>query len=81
MPEGWIWRKAGGARTWLTENGFEVGVQRDLHHDARPVSSRKHFVESAARINQRYMKEWDAVGFRSAFMLHKLDWLHDLNIL
>ena len=66
-------------RTWLTENGFEVGVQ-DLHHDAKLYRSRKHFVESAARIN-RYMKEWDAVGFRSAFMLHKLDWLHDLHIL
>lgn len=66
-------------RTWLTDNGFEVGVQ-DLHHDAKLYRSREHFLESAQRING-YMKEWDAVGFRSAFMLHKLDWLHDLNIL
>src|SRR4029079_8065841 len=28
-----------------------------------------------------YLQEWGAVGFRSAFMFHKLDWLHDLNIL
>src|SRR5208283_1150115 len=25
-------------------------------------------------------KEWGVAGFRSAFMLHKLTWLHDLDI-
>jgi glycosyltransferase involved in cell wall biosynthesis len=66
-------------RTWLTERGFEVGVQ-DLHHDAKLYRSRKHFAESARRIN-RYIHEWDASGFRSAFMLHNLEWLHDLDVL
>ena len=27
-----------------------------------------------------YLKEWNAVGFRSAFMLHNLDWIGDLDI-
>src|SRR4030095_1302532 len=67
-----------GLRTWLTDRGFEVGVQ-DLHHDAKLYRSRQHFSESARRINH-YLKQWDAVGFRSAFMLHNLEWLHALNI-
>jgi glycosyltransferase involved in cell wall biosynthesis len=66
-------------RQWLTDRGFEVGVQ-DLHHDAKLYRSRKHFAESARRINQ-YINDWNASGFRSAFMLHNLEWLHDLNVL
>jgi hypothetical protein len=31
------------------------------------------------RINQ-YLAEWKAGGFRSGFMLHNLDWIHDLNV-
>jgi hypothetical protein len=27
-----------------------------------------------------FNQEWGAVGFRSGFMFHKLDWLHDLDI-
>ena len=26
------------------------------------------------------MREWNAVGFRSGFMHHNLDWLHDLEV-
>lgn len=66
-------------RSWLTGNGFEVGVH-DLHHDGHLYDSRKAFEKSADRINC-YLKEWGAVGFRSGFMLRRLDWLHDLNIL
>ena len=33
----------------------------------------------AHRINS-YLKEWNAVGFRSGFMLHNLEWLNDLEI-
>lgn len=66
-------------RKELYDNGFEIGVQ-DLHHDGRLYSSRQSFLKRAQRIN-RYLSEWGAVGFRSAFMLHNLDWMHDLNIL
>ena len=38
------------------------------------------FAEKAERINE-YLKNWGAVGFRSGFMLHNLDWLGDLNAL
>jgi hypothetical protein len=62
----------------LTRNGFEVGVH-DLRHDGKLYRSRSQFRQSASRINE-YLQEWGAVGFRSAFMLHKLNWLHDLNI-
>ena len=65
-------------RSWLVEQGFEVGLH-DLHHDGKLYSSRNSFLRSAQRINH-YLKEWNAVGFRSGFMLHKLDWLHDLDI-
>jgi len=66
-------------RGWLTENGFEVGVH-DLHHDGKLFDSRKIFARKAVKINQ-YLSKWDAVGYRSGFMLHNLNWFHDLNIL
>jgi hypothetical protein len=65
-------------REELTQNGFEVGIH-DLRHDGRLYQSAKEFRRNAVSIN-RYLAEWGAVGFRSAFMLHKLDWLHELKI-
>jgi glycosyltransferase involved in cell wall biosynthesis len=65
-------------REELTRNGFEVGIH-DLHHDGKLYNSRQGFSESAQWIN-RYLKEWDAKGFRSGFMLRNLDWLHELNV-
>lgn len=62
----------------LTRNGFEVGVH-DLQHDGRLYSSRQGFSEKAKRINH-YLKDWGASGFRSAFMMHDLEWLNKLNI-
>lgn len=62
----------------LRRRGFEIGVH-DLRHDGRLYLSRKTFAQNAVRING-YLSDWGAVGFRSAFMFHKLDWLHDLNI-
>jgi glycosyltransferase involved in cell wall biosynthesis len=62
----------------MVKNGFEVGVH-DLRHDGKLYWTRKIFSENAARINH-YLKEWNATGFRSGFMLHELDWLHELNI-
>jgi hypothetical protein len=66
-------------RTFLVEQGFEVGVH-DLHHDGKLYRSRSAFAASARRINE-YLADWHAAGFRSAFMLHNLGWIGDLNIL
>jgi len=65
-------------RDSLNANGFEVGVH-DLKHDGKLYRSRAAFSTNAHRINH-YLKEWNAVGFRSGFMHHNLEWLHDLNI-
>jgi hypothetical protein len=62
----------------LVANGFEVGVH-DLHHDGKLFRKRNDFVKNSVRINH-HLKNWRAVGFRSGFMLHNLDWIHDLNI-
>jgi peptidoglycan/xylan/chitin deacetylase (PgdA/CDA1 family) len=77
VPEG-SYKVPAQLREELVRNGFEVGVH-DLKHDGRLYRSRREFRQRAARIN-RYLAEWGAVGFRSAFMLRKLDWLHELGI-
>jgi glycosyltransferase involved in cell wall biosynthesis/peptidoglycan/xylan/chitin deacetylase (PgdA/CDA1 family) len=65
-------------RANLTGRGFEIGVH-DLHHDGKLLRSRDHFRRNAARINL-HLREWGAKGFRAAYMLHQLDWFHDLNV-
>ncbi len=65
-------------RDHLTKNGFEVGVH-GLNHDGRLFQSKKIFQERSYKINQ-YLKEWNALGFRSPAMHHNLDWICDLNI-
>src|SRR5438270_2455690 len=65
-------------REELTSDGFEVGVH-DLHHDGRLYRTWRGFVGKARQINE-YLADWNAEGFRSGFMLHKLDWLHELAI-
>jgi len=65
-------------RRWLQHMGFEVGVH-DLKHDGRLYDSRESFRRSAGQIN-RYLSSWNAVGFRSGFMLCRPDWLHDLEV-
>jgi len=61
----------------LKERGFEIGVH-SIHH-RNPFKSRPYFQQLAVKIN-RYLKEWEAVGFRSPSMYHNLEWLHELNI-
>ncbi len=78
IPEG-DYRVSRELREELTSHGFEIGVH-DLHHDGKLYCNRASFAEKAVRIN-RYLKEWGAVGFRSGFMLHNLDWLGDLDVL
>ncbi len=65
-------------REELVHNGFEVGVH-GLRHDGDLYKSREIFLEHAVQIN-RYLKEWNAVGFRSPAMHYNLEWLHDLSI-
>ena len=77
VPEG-SYRVPRELREWLIENGFEIGVH-DLNHDGFLYGCEKRFRGKAARINH-YLREWGAVGFRSAFMLRQLDWLHELDI-
>ena len=63
----------------LQRNGFEVGVH-DLKHDGKLYRTKRQFDQRASRIN-KYLREWGAVGFRSAYMMHQLDWLHELDVL
>ena len=77
IPEG-DYQVSPALRTELERNGFEIGIH-DLRHDGRLFASRRAFCRRAARINS-YIRDWKAAGFRSGFMLHRLDWLHDLDI-
>ena len=63
----------------LKANSFEIGVH-GLVHDGRLYESKEIFLKRAKKINF-YLKEWNAVGFRSPAMHHNLDWIHDLDIL
>jgi hypothetical protein len=77
IPEG-TYQVPSELRDWLVENDFEVGVH-DHRHDGKLYNSRESFRAGATRIN-RYLKEWDAVGFRSGFMFHNLEWIKELNV-
>jgi hypothetical protein len=78
VPEG-EYATPSALRSALSERGFEVSIH-DLHHDGKLYRSRKAFQSSARTINQ-YLTSWRSLGFRSAFMLHNLQWLQDLDIL
>lgn len=62
----------------LRARGFEIGVH-GLIHDGRLFSSRSTFERRAARIN-RYLKDWQAVGFRSPLTHRNPVWMQDLEI-
>ena len=65
-------------REELISRGFEVGVH-GLLHDGRLYESEKTFNSRAKKINS-YIKDWQAVGFRSPAMHHNLEWIHRLDI-
>jgi len=65
-------------RRVLVKNSFEVGVH-GLYHDGKYLKSKKIFSERAVQIN-RYLRDWNAVGYRSPSMLHNLEWFHELDI-
>ena len=77
VPEG-SYRSTPEFRQQLVEDGFEVAVH-DLHHNGKLFLKKKEFSRNAVKING-YLKEWGGAGFRSAFMLRNLDWIHDLNV-
>ena len=62
----------------LKDNNFEYGVH-GLYHDGKLFSSKEIFLKRAKRIN-RYLNDWNAVGFRAPAMHHNLDWIGELNI-
>jgi len=66
-------------RQELKAKGFEVGVH-GLKHDGRLFISEKIFRCRAKKIN-RYLKEWNSVGFSSPSMHHNLEWMHYLDIM
>src|SRR5687767_13874065 len=78
VPQG-EYRVSEDLRRYLSSNDFEVGVH-DLRHDGKLYWSRSAFKRNAENIN-RYLKSWGAAGFRSGFMHHNLEWIHDLEIL
>lgn len=65
-------------RNKLISNGFEVGVH-GLNHDGKLFSNESVFSKRAIKIN-RYIKEWNTVGFRAPAMHHNLEWIKKLNI-
>ena len=77
VPEG-SYEVPSQLREELVAEGFEVGVH-DLYHDGKLYHSRRQFKLNAYKINE-YLESWQATGFRSGFMHHNLDWIHDLNI-
>jgi glycosyltransferase involved in cell wall biosynthesis/peptidoglycan/xylan/chitin deacetylase (PgdA/CDA1 family) len=70
------YRVSDDLRQSLEQRGYEVGVH-GLEHDGKLYRSRANFSEKAARIRE-YIRKWDARGFRSPLMQHKLAWLHEL---
>ncbi len=62
----------------LRARGFEIGIH-GLTHDGKLFSSHSEFVKRARRINY-YLKEFDAVGFRSPYTHRQPEWMQALNI-
>jgi peptidoglycan/xylan/chitin deacetylase (PgdA/CDA1 family) len=62
----------------LKERGFEVGVH-GLKHDGKLFSSKAIFDGQVGKINQ-YLKQWNAVGFRSPFTHRNPEWMQALEI-
>ena len=62
----------------LRERGFEIGLH-GLKHDGKLFNSKQIFMERAKLIN-RYLKEFDAIGFRSPLMMRNPDWMQVLEV-
>ena len=62
----------------LVERGFEVGIH-GLKHDGKLFRSEHTFIKRSQAINS-YLKELNAVGFRSPLMHRNPEWMQSLNI-
>jgi len=62
----------------LRQRGFEIGIH-GLKHDGKLFNSHTQFVRCAEKIN-KYLKEFDAVGFRSPFTHRNPEWMQALDI-
>jgi peptidoglycan/xylan/chitin deacetylase (PgdA/CDA1 family) len=62
----------------LRGRGFEIGIH-GLKHDGKLFSSFAEFMRRAQRIN-RYLREFDAVGFRAPLTHRNPDWMQALEI-
>jgi glycosyltransferase involved in cell wall biosynthesis/peptidoglycan/xylan/chitin deacetylase (PgdA/CDA1 family) len=65
-------------RADLDREGFEIGVH-GLEHDGKLYASKAEFAAKARHIRD-YLRLWDACGFRSPLMQHKLPWIHQLGV-
>jgi glycosyltransferase involved in cell wall biosynthesis len=77
VPEGEYFLSA-DLRENMVRQGFEVGVH-GLQHDGKLYASKEEFAGKAAQI-RNFLREWNACGFRSPLMQHKLAWLHQLGV-
>jgi glycosyltransferase involved in cell wall biosynthesis len=77
VPEG-EYRVPDSLRKTLGDAGFEVGVH-GLEHDGKLYRSKSKFAQKAIRIRE-YVQQWNASGFRSPLMQHKLGWIHQLGV-
>lgn len=62
----------------MRERGFEVGVH-GLKHDGKLFSSPRVFQKRALQIN-RYLQDWNAVGYRSPMTHRNPEWMQSLEI-
>ena len=62
----------------LKKRGFEVGVH-GLRHDGKSFASKAAFDARVESIN-RYLGQWDAVGFRSPMTHRNPEWMQALEI-
>jgi peptidoglycan/xylan/chitin deacetylase (PgdA/CDA1 family) len=60
----------------LKADGCEIGLH-GLYHDGKKFSSREVFNERLPRINA-YLREWEAVGFRSPATHRNPDWMPEI---
>jgi hypothetical protein len=65
-------------RDQLVGQGYEVAVH-DLKHNGKLFKSKEAFLQNAKKIN-KYIAEWNSVGFRAGAMHHDLELFHELNI-
>ena len=65
-------------REGMLSQGFEIGVH-GLEHDGKLYASKEEFADKAKHIRE-YLQRWNASGFRSPLMQHKLPWIHQLGV-